>query len=90
MAEIKMDISPNYHLIPYPDQDYQLKPFAPENPVLKQNGIQETIAGDNCFRRPRPNIHTIHIDVSNHTYGAEQSYVYFNIDQVGHLIDIYA
>ncbi len=85
-----MDITPNYNLIPYPDHDYQLKPYVPENPVLNQNVRQETIAGDSRFRHPRPDIHTIHIDVSNHTYGAEQSYVYSNIDQVGHLIDIYA
>lgn len=85
-----MDITPNYNLIPYPDHDYQLKPYVSQNPVLNQNVRQETIAGDRRFQYPRPNIHTIHIDVSNHTYGAEQGYVYFNIDQVGHLIDIYA
>jgi hypothetical protein len=85
-----MDITPNYNLIPYPDHDYQLKPYVPENPVRKQDSGPEPIDGHRRFRQPRPNIYTTHLEVPNHTYGVGQSLAYPNIDQVGHLIDIYA
>ena len=85
-----MDITPNYNLIPYPDHDYQLKPYVQENPVPRQNFGQEPIAEHNRFRQPRPNMHSIHLEVQSHTYGVGQSLAYRNIDQVGHLIDIYA
>lgn len=85
-----MDITSNYNLIPYPDHDYQLKPYVPENPVRRQNFGQESIAEQSQFRQPRPNINTIHLQVSNHTYSVGQRLAYPIIDQVGHLLDIYA
>ena len=84
-----MNISTNYNLIPYPDHDYQLKPYVPENPVRRQDFGQEPIEAQNRFRQARPNIHTIHLEVSNQ-YDAGQRLTFPNIDQVGHLIDIYA
>ena len=85
-----MDISTNYNLIPYPDHDYQLKPYVTENPVRRQNFDQASIAEQNRFRQLRPNTLTIDLGIPNHTYGIGQSLVYPHIEQVGHLIDIYA
>lgn len=85
-----MEITSNYNLIPYPDHDYQLKPYVPEDPVRRKNFGQEPIAGHSRFRQPRPNVHTIHLEVSNHTYGVAKRLAYPTVDQVGHLIDIYA
>jgi len=85
-----MNLSTNYNLIPYPDHDYQLKPYVPENPVRRQDFGQEPIDAHSRFRQARPDIHTIHLEVSSHTYGVGQSLAYPIIDQVGHLIDIYA
>lgn len=85
-----MEISPNNNLIPYPDHDYQLKPLVPENPVRRQNFGQEPIAGHSRFRPPHPDIHTVDLEIPNHTYGIGQRLAYPHIDQVGHLIDIYA
>jgi hypothetical protein len=85
-----MDITPNYNLIPYPDHDYQLKPYIPENPVRRQNFGPEPIAGHSRFRQPHPNVHTIDLEIPNHTYDVRQNLAYPLIDQLGHLIDIYA
>lgn len=85
-----MDITPNYNLIPYPDHDYQLRPSVPENPIQGQNFGQGSIAGHGQFRQPRPDIHFIDLEILNHTYDYRQNLAYPHIDQVGHLIDIYA
>ena len=85
-----MDVSSNYNLIPYPDHDYQLKPYVRENLVPGQNFGQEPIAGHNRFRQPHSNMHAIHFEAQYHVYGVGQSLEYPTIDQVGRLIDIYA
>ena len=85
-----MNITPNYDLIPYPDHDYQLKPYVRQKLVAKQNCGQEPITGHGRYRQPDSNIYTIHIEVQNHTYGVGQKPAYLHIHQVGRLIDIYA
>ena len=85
-----MDITSNYNLIPYPDHDYQLKPYVPEYPIRRQNSEQRSIAGHGQYRQPRPEIHSIDLEILNHTYVYGQNLAYPHIDQVGHLIDIYA
>ena len=85
-----MEITSNYHLIPYPDHDYQLKPYVPENAVQRQNLGKASDQGHSWFRQIRADIYTIDIEIPTRKSDYIQNLAYPQFDQVGHLIDIYA
>ncbi len=87
-----MVVSSNYNLIPYPDHHYQIQPYLSENALTDQHSGQESIERHGRFRQPNSNLRaaTIHIDIPDNRYNASLCLQYSDLDQVGHLLDIYA
>ena len=87
-----MDVSSNYNLIPYPDHNYQVLPYVRDNLVAHQDRGQESMEPHKLLRRQQPVIKadTIHFDFRGNRYDATHGLQYFDADQVGLLVDIYA
>jgi hypothetical protein len=87
-----MVVSSNYNLIPYPDHHYPIQLYLSENALANQHSGQESIERHDRFRQPHLNFKTgtIHIDIPNNRYDISLCLQYSDVDQVGHLIDIYA
>jgi hypothetical protein len=87
-----MDVSSNYNLIPYPEHNYQVLPYVPDNMVAHQDRGQESIEQHNLVRRPHPVIKAdaIDFDFRGNSYDAKQCFQYSDADQVGLLVDLYA
>jgi hypothetical protein len=84
-----MVISSNLNLIPYPVDNYQLKPLSQPNLFPRQELGREAVEQYNRFRYPGFHKYSLHAESRNTTYGPRRSIESIKIDQVGLLIDIY-
>jgi hypothetical protein len=87
-----MIVSTNYNLIPYPDHNYQVLPYAQDNLVAHQDHGKESIEPHKLLRRSHSVIKSdsIDFDFRGNSYDATYRLQYANADQVGHLVDVYA
>jgi hypothetical protein len=85
-----MNVSSNYNLIPYPDHNYQIKPYGQTNAVQNQDHGQAPITSGNLFRRTHSAVHAVLLEGRCNAYDVRKCLAYPQAHQVGLLIDLYA